>query len=378
MEKIKIVFVIHELLVGGAEKALFDLVTLMDPNRFDITVFAQHDTGPWDEKFRRAGIRLVYDYSCRAATWNPWKKLGNIRKKLLTALAYRKEGRGLLDLCVPGADIVVSYASRENQELIFAKNAKTVKYIHGDVASNSHYRNELTQLQAFLPRYDRIVCVSGEACQSYQAFSGRTQGVEMHFNPLDSGTVLCLAQEPVELPADVPVICAVGRLSAEKGFDRLVYIHRRLLDQGIQHKLLLVGDGMDRWLVERMIHMTATEDSVILAGHQENPYPYMKHCRFLVNSSYTEGLPVIAMEALCLGTPIVSAVPSIGELFDGETCGLITKNDTRSLEDGIRKMLTDDAFYATAKAGAEKRSAFFDGRRMAAEIEEMFIQLAQE
>ena len=65
MEKIKILFVQHELLVGGAEKALFDLIHLMDKSKFDITVFAQRNTGPWDEKFRQAGIHLIYDYSCR-------------------------------------------------------------------------------------------------------------------------------------------------------------------------------------------------------------------------------------------------------------------------------------------------------------------------
>ena len=378
MEKVKILFVQHELLVGGAEKALFDLVQLMDKTKFDITVFAQKNTGPWDEKFRNAGIHLIYDYSCREATWNPIKKTGNIIKKLKTCKAYKENGRGLLDVCCPGMDIIVSYSEWENEEMVFASGAKTVKYIHGDVATNSQFREEALSPLTMLERFDRIVCVSQAARDSFVAHTGIEKTVEMHFNPLDSETVLRRSAEPVELPTDAPVICAVGRLSAEKGFERLVYIHKRLLEQGILHKLVLVGDGIDRGFIERMIQMTQTEDSAILAGYQENPYPYMKQCKFLVNSSFTEGLPVIAMEALRLGTPIVSAVPSVGEVFGDELCGLITENDTPSLEAGIRRMLTDDGLYASAKAAAVRRSAYFDGRRMVREVEDMFLQMMEE
>ena len=378
MEKIKIAFVQHELLVGGAEKALFDLIQLMDKSKFDITVFAQRDTGPWDDKFREAGIHLIFDYSCRKATFNPVTKTGNIIKKLKTMKAYREGGKGLLDVCCPGMDIVVSFSAWENEELVFAKGAKTVKYIHGDVSTNTQFRDEALSPMEMLARFDKIVCVSEAARKAFVAHTGIADTVEMHFNPLDSETVLKGAEVQVDLPQDVPVICAVGRLSAEKGFERLVYIHKRLLDQGVYHKLVLVGDGVDRGFIERMIQMTGTEDTVILAGYQSNPYPYMKQCKFLVNSSFTEGLPVIAMEALCLGTPIVAAVPSVGEVFGDEKCGLITENDTPSLEAGIKKALTDEAFYAEMKAAALRRSAYFDGKRMVSEVEDMFLRMMEE
>lgn len=378
MEKIKILFVQHELLVGGAEKALFDLIQLMDKSKFDITVFAQRNTGPWDEKFWNAGIRVIYDYTCRKATLNPISKAGNIVKKLKIQKAYKNQGKGLLDVCCPGMDIVVSFSAWENEELIFASGAKTVKYIHGDVSTNTQFRDEALSPQEMLERFDKIVCVSEQARKAFEAHTGLHDTVEMHFNPLDSETVLRRASEPIDFPQDAPVICAVGRLSAEKGFERLVYIHKRLLERGVYHKLVLVGDGIDRGFVERMIKMTGTEDTVILAGYQENPYPYMKQCRFLVNSSYTEGLPVIAMECLCLGTPIVAAVPSVGEVFGEEPCGLITENDTVSLEEGVFRMLTDEALYAETKAAAERRSAFFDGKRMVGEVEEMFLRMMEE
>lgn len=379
MEKIRIVFVHHRLVCGGAENALFDLIGLLDKEKFDITVFAQRNDGIWDEKFRNAGIRVIYDYSCRKATWNPITKTGNIIKKLKTAEAYKNGGAGLLDVCVPdGADIVVSYNVWENEELVFAKNAKTVKYIHGDPGTNPDYRKEAIEHKALLSRFDRIICVSNAAWNAFREISGLTEGVELHYNPMNSDVVRQKAQEPVEFPEDVPVICAVGRLSREKAYERLIVIHKNLLNQGVRHKLMIVGDGPDKEYLERLILAMNLQDTVILAGYQSNPYPYMKNSRFLVISSYTEGLPVISMEALSLGVPVVATIPSIGEAFGEETCGIVSENNNASLEAAIRRMLTDEAFYAEAKAGAAKRSAFFDGKRMVQEIENLFLELAKQ
>lgn len=379
MKKIKVVFVHYKLVCGGAEQALFDLIQLLDKEKFDITLFVQSPGGDWDHKFIDAGIRVIYDYSCRQPTWNPARKLGNVVKKLKTAKAYKREGEGLLDVILPEKpDVVISYSAWCHDLIAFAENTKSVKYIHGDPGTNPVYREEALNKQELLKRFDRIVCVSRAAWNSFRELSGITDGVELHYNPIDSDSVRAKAEIPVELPKDVPLVCAVGRLSEEKGFERLIVIHKRLLNEGIRHKLVIVGDGPDRDFLRRLVNATETQDSVILAGYQSNPYPYMKQSKFLVSSSFTEGLPVISMEALCLGIPMVSAVPSIGETFGEEMCGIITENDNRSLEAGIRKMLTEEALYAEAKAGAERRSRFFDGARMVREVEDMLLKLAAE
>lgn len=379
MKKIKVVFVHYKLVCGGAEQALFDLIQLLDKEKFDITLFVQSPGGDWDRKFIDAGIHVIYDYSCRQPTWNPVRKFGNVVKKLKTAEAYRREGEGLLNVILPeNPDIVISYSAWCHDLIAFADGAKSVKYIHGDPGTNPVYRDEALNKQAMLRRFERIVCVSEAAWNSFREISGITDGVQLHYNPIDSDSVRAKAEIPVDLPDDVPLICAVGRLSEEKGFERLIVIHKRLLNEGLQHKLVIVGDGPDRDFLRRLVNATETQDSVILAGYQSNPYPYMKQSKFLVSSSFTEGLPVISMEALCLGIPIVSAVPSIGEVFGKEMCGIITENDNRSLEAGIRKMLTDEAFYQEAKAGAQRRSNFFDGKRMVKEVEDMLLQMMEQ
>ena len=378
MDKIKVIFIQDTLDCGGTAQALYDLSLLLDNEKFDVTVFSQKPGAAWDGKFRDAGIRLIYDYSCRKPTINPFIKLRNIWKKVRTESCYRRDGEGLLDVIHPGADIVVSYSMWDYPRCGFASGAKSVKFIHGNMSTNTAFRDLILRDHALLPRYDRIVCVSAAGQQAFVDITGRSSGVETHFNPINSDMVRRLAEEQVNLPKDLPIVCAVGRLSAEKGFERLLVNHRRLLDEGISHRLVLVGDGPDRDYIRRTVQALDVQDTVLLAGYQANPYPYIAASRFLVCASFTEGLPVVGMEALCLGIPVVSAVPSVGELFAGETCGLITENDNASLRDGIRRMLADEVFYAENKAGAQRRSHAFSGKRMVQEVEEMFLQMMQE
>ena len=379
MKKIKIVFVHDQLICGGTDQALFDLVQLLDKEKFEVSVFAQKPGGPWDQKFIDAGIHVVYDYSCRKATWNPVVKLGNILKKFRTARAYRRNGENLLDICIPeGFDIIVSYSMWDHVLCGFSPKAKSVKYLHGNMQTNTQFRELILRDRELLPRYDRIIGVSQLATDAFKQITGITEGVYTCFNPMNSDYVHDLAEKEVDLPTDLPLICAVGRLCMEKGFERLIVIHKRLLEAGVAHRLVIVGDGEDRDYIRRIVNAVDAQDSVILAGYQLNPYPYMKQSKFVVCSSFTEGLPVIAMEALCLGIPLVSAVPSVQEIFGDEECGLITENDNQSLLEGIRKMLTDEAFYEKINSGAQRRSRFFDGRRMVQEVEQIFLDLMQE
>lgn len=372
------VFVVHHLVCGGVDQALFDLICLLDKDRFAPCVFVQNPGGTWEGKFREAGIELIYDYSCRKPTRNPVVKVQNLANRLKVSKAYRQGGEGLLDICCPDADIVVAYDVWENEPLVFKKGARTVRYVHGDIGTFESYREDILKTRDSLVRYDRIVCVSDAAWHSFCSLSGLNQGVVMLHNPINSDHVRKLAEKPTDLPDDLPMICSVGRLAPEKGLERLLLVQKKILDQGVDHRLVIVGDGPDRSFLERLARALGTEDRVIFAGYQENPYPYMKKSRFLVNSSFTEGLPVIAMEAISLGVPIVATIPSVREAFGEENCGLITANDQQSLMEGICRMLTDEDYYETMKSGAEKQSKVLDGRAMARKVEQMFFQLVPE
>lgn len=376
---IRILFVHKKMECGGVEKALYDLIMLLDKDTYDVTVLLQQEGGIWEQKFRDAGIKLTHIYDCQKGSSKPLVKAGNLLKRWALDIAWRRDGKGALAIALPSDyDLIVNFGVVVFDRLTFYKNTKTIKYIHGDAGTNQPYREYLERNRTLFTEFDRIICVSETARKSFEEITQVRDRVITRYNPLDSEHIRILAQEPVDLPKDLPLICAVGRLSPEKAFDRLVRIHKNLLDKGLRHRLVIVGDGPEREKIEEEIRRTGTEDSVILAGYQSNPYPYMKQSEFLVCSSYTEGLPVISMEALSLGIPIVSAVPAIGEIFGGQCCGIITDNDDASLEAGVEKMLRDPSFYKEATDGASKQSSFFEGKRMVSQVEEVFRNLAGE
>ncbi|MEO2261823.1 glycosyltransferase [Dorea sp. YH-dor228] len=376
---IKILFIHSQLVCGGAEQALFDLVTQMDKTKYKITVLVQFEGGVWEQRFRDAGIDIHSPWSFQKQSQNPFVKLHNLYKRIRVKKAMDHNGEDLLTICLnENFDIIVSYGLWFMQQMCFAGEAKTVKFIHGDMETDPKFCKNIMETLPLIQRFDRIICVSERARKSFCEITGITNNVSVHFNPLNSNNIRIRSYDKVLLPNDLPLICAVGRLVEEKGFARLICIHKRLVEDGVSHRLIIVGDGREKERLTSLIQEIHAEDSVIMVGYQRNPYPYIAHSKFLICSSYTEGMGIVAMEALLLGIPVVSSAPSVGELFGEEFCGIITGRDDQSLEEGIRCMLENPAIYEKAKLGAERRGSFFDGQRMTREIEEEFFKLMAE
>lgn len=376
MDRIRILFLHDRLICGGAEQALYDLVCLMDKGKFDITILVLSEGGEWEGKFRAAGICVESVWSCQKKSNNPLIKLENWKKRRRIVGAIQNHNIGLIEACFDTPfDIIVANKVFGDHRFALLSGAKTIKYIHNDLETNVSEREDILRLMKMEERFDKFICVSNLAKASFEKTTGIFENVVALFNPLNSENIKRLSEHSEKNENYVTAICAIGRLTHEKGFERLIRIHKRIYDEGYKHKLVIVGEGPMRELLENVIRSIHCEESVELVGYQANPYSYMKNSRFVVCPSYTEGLSMIAMEALALGIPVVAAVPSIAELFGEESCGIITENDDASLEEGIRQMLQDSVFYEKMKAGAERRSLYFDGKRMVKEIEQEFIEL---
>ena len=112
-------------------------------------------------------------------------------------------------------------------------------------------------------------------------------------------------------------------------------------------------------------------------GYQSNPYPVIKNSRYLIVPSYSEGLSMTAMEAVCLGIPVVSTCPSVGDIFGDEPCGIITENSDEALYRGMARM-NDELFYREAKNAAVRRSRYLDGKAMAGRVEDEYLKTLEE
>lgn len=378
MRVINVVFVVNRLNVGGMESALFNLIELMDKNRFDITVFTINWDGEWDDKFKNAGIKVINPFSELRKRKGFFGKVENYIAVRRIERAICKNKKKLLKLVARQEfDLIVSYQVFSPNEYIgFPGYGKTIKYVHGNVYTNESYGELQKKLMDVNKKYDRVICVSKDSQNAFSKMTGRYDKIFTVFNPINALEIIRLSNDSLDI--DYPFICAVGRFTAEKGFKRLVEVFIRLIENGCSQKLVIVGEGEEKNEMLAMIRKKHHEDSIILVGQKENPYPYIKNCMFTVLPSYTEGLPVVAMESICLGIPIVSSYPSAGEIFGDEVCGVITNVDDDSLYEGIKKMICDTDFYQKAKFSAEKRSEYFKHNNMVKEAEKVFVELYSE
>jgi glycosyltransferase involved in cell wall biosynthesis len=129
------------------------------------------------------------------------------------------------------------------------------------------------------------------------------------------------AAPPVSVPEDQPLIVYAGRLDAEKGLFDLLEAYAPLRDHA---RLVLIGDGPLARALQAEVRLLGLADTVVFTGHVDNPLPLIKRAAMLVLPSYTEGTPLVILEAMALGTPVIAAaVGGIPDLITDRHSGLL-------------------------------------------------------
>lgn len=380
LKKKKILFVHWALVCGGAERALFDLIRLMDKEKFDITVFTLKTDGEWKNRFIEEGIRVIDPYSNLKPSKRILGKIRNVVRLKKIDSIQKNNGKGLVDYCCGEKfDLIIAYAIFDFcKEAAFQKNTKSIKYIHGNVESNIPYQKRILTNPQYLDKFDRIICVSEDAKKAFVRMYKDTHNIMGILNPIYYPEIFNKASKKINITFDEEYMVVVGRLEPEKGVERLVRIHKRLLLDQIKHKLVIIGDGSERKNIEQCIEDNQVSDSVIMVGYTDNPYPFIKSSKLLVCPSYSEGMSVVSAEAICLGIPVVAAVPSVREVFGDKECGVITENDDESLYKGISKMYLENDFFNMTKQNAIERSKYLCSRAMVEKVEQVYIDLIGE
>jgi glycosyltransferase involved in cell wall biosynthesis len=184
---------------------------------------------------------------------------------------------------------------------------------------------------------------------------------------------------PLKSPAEAnmqTMIC-VGRLSPEKGQTGLLRAFAKLRARRPELMLRLVGDGPDRMSLEALAKELGLTDAVTFAGRlpEEETLAEIARSDLLVLPSFMEGLPIVLMEAMAVGVPVIaSRVAGIPELVeDGETGLLFTPSDWDELASRIDFLLGDEAQRTrlTEKAKAKVASEF-DTRTSAEQLARLF------
>ncbi|MBN2536772.1 glycosyltransferase [candidate division WOR-3 bacterium] len=139
-----------------------------------------------------------------------------------------------------------------------------------------------------------------------------------------------------------PVVLGAGRLTYQKDFGNLLRAFRVVLDQVPDCRLAIIGDGPDRPALERLAGELGLAERVDLPGTAANPCPYMKHADLYVLSSRYEGFGMTLVEAMALGTPVVSTDCPCGpaEVLDsGRHGALVPVGDHLALARAMKEAL---------------------------------------
>ncbi|MCF2906675.1 glycosyltransferase family 4 protein [Octadecabacter sp. CECT 8868] len=137
----------------------------------------------------------------------------------------------------------------------------------------------------------------------------------------------------------------VGRLAAVKGVRVLIEAFAEVQKADPEARLVLVGDGPERGDIESYIAELGCEDGVRLAGYlsQDEVAEELRAADLFVLPSFAEGVPVVLMEALASGLPVIATrIAGIGELVTpGETGELVAPGDVAGLTTAITTLLND-------------------------------------
>jgi glycosyltransferase involved in cell wall biosynthesis len=181
---------------------------------------------------------------------------------------------------------------------------------------------------------------------------------------------------------DTPRLVCVGRLSEQKGQLLILDALARLLAEGIPFEMVLAGDGPMRSVIEKQIQSLGLNKHVRITGWLSNDAVRREllAARAMVLPSFAEGLPVVIMEALALGRPVVTTyVAGIPELVEEGVSGwLIPAGSVSDLAGALRRVLQTPISELTkmGHAGADRTAAQHDVMREAEKLAALFKQVA--
>lgn len=366
----KILFMIHSLGQGGAEKVLVNLVNNMDSTQFDITVIALFGGGV-NEQFLKSHIKYKALFSRAIPANSQIMKIFTPKQlhKILIKEQY---------------DVEISYLEGPTARIVSGcphETTKLVSWIHVEqhsVKKASYAFRTEQEARTCYHRFHETVCVSQSVRRDFCSIMNFQRPCTVLYNTVESDKIMLLAKEETSrISREKHSIIAVGSLKESKGYSRLLRIMCRLLQERYDVHLYILGIGPMKDEIEHFLKKENVEDFVTLLGYDTNPYKYVAKCDLFVCASFAEGFSTAATESLIVGTPVCTVdVSGMKEMLgENSEYGMIVPNDENSLYLGIKKLLDEPELLDYYRAKAAERGAFFSTEKTVKAVEDMLLNL---
>ncbi len=364
--KKKILIRIGSLRHGGAEKVLVTFLKNLSPEKYEIDLLLNLYSGKY-LKDVPSWINIYYLNKGEMITTN---RLQDIPEK-----AFRVVYQGILRN-FPKL-LYTSILKNKKYDIEFAaihgiaddilnspiQSSKKIVWIHNDLSNIPEYSEE--RLKSFF-KFDKILVISDKINQLFLNLASSEDDkkkVVRIFNPIDVEEIkkLSLAKCDLEKVDNQPTFVSIGTVFPQKGFDRLLRAHRRLLDEGFKHTVWIVGDGYDFPNIKKLVEELNVSDTAKLIGFKENPYPYFVKADYYILSSRYEGYPTVLFEAMVLAKPIIATdVSGVREILNDGELGYIIENNEDAIYNGMKYFIENPEIATNYKRIIQSKSLPFE------------------
>lgn len=363
--KKKLLFLTVKFDTGGTEKVTYDIITRLNPDKYDMTLMSMYGGGYyWDHLPGYVQKKYFFPrfirYVIRYVTWFPGK------------LVYRTFIKEKYDVEIACGDDIPSRVINHSVN----PRSKKIAWIHMDVQERGYQGHEIRTekgRQGFYRNFDRIVNVSCECERKFREKFGAHLPTCVIYNPVPAEEILQKSQEQPEirLPEGCFNIVCMGRFTPQKGFDRLLDALKTLKERNVAgYHVTVLGDGYERPALQQRIREYGLEDCVSLPGYVNNPYAVIRQAEMFALPSRDESFSLAVAEAMVLGIPVMSTrcTGPVELLKDGEA-GCLVENSTEGILAGLERILTDGSFYQMLREKAGANTGNFDIGAQIAEVE---------
>ncbi|HKW15050.1 MAG TPA: glycosyltransferase [Candidatus Krumholzibacteria bacterium] len=358
----------NELEMGGKEKLLYQFIERVDRSRFRIVVCCLKRGGFYQKPIQALGVPF-YD--------------GLLRHRY-DALAFRSLARIMR---AERIDMIETFAHPNTVLLSFLARqqglAERVVVSHHAVGSAHRARVIPSYTLPVLRRMDAHLAVA-EAQRRYLVDVEKLPAARVHliYNGVDAAQYhpatpeeRAAARSLLGIADAELVIMAVGSLKPLKGFDVLIRSAAAVLHARPAARLVFVGDGVDRALLQALAKEQGVADQVVFAGLRDDVDVVLRAADVLALSSRTEALPTVILEAMATALPVVATrVGGVPELVEPDrTALLVPPNDEAALRTALERVA--DAPDLRRSMGARGRAlveARFKLERMVEAREALF------
>lgn len=368
--KLNLLFVVVGLTFpGGAERAVFEIVSNLDPNRYNITVCCLKRWGAIADSLKKLGIRVVF-----LKEFIHTRIMENLQLLYHLTLLMKKEKIDIVHSHLVGANLLSRFAA-------FLAGVPVV-------VCNIH------TLEVWYPRRLFLDGLTHFLVDGYIAVAEAVKDYTLHHSiiPEKKITVIPNAVDPKKVepgdsskkkqelgfkPEDV-IIGTVARLSEEKGIDYLIKAAKILSREFPHLHYLIVGNGPLERELKRMTADLGLVRNIHFLGLQEKATEIMDAFDIFVLPSIYEGLPVVLLEAMALSKCIVATrvggIPEVVE--EGRNGILVNPKNESNLAQAIRELLLNkEKRILMGKTSRERAEKEFNIQKIVLRISDLYQTL---